>query len=119
MKVIQINTKSKSPKIDLNNINRIINNKSKNSSKNSKITKTRNNDYLSNKSKNKYIFKRLFSHNNCLHFSSNNCTSTNTTNFNNSKTNNFIILENDFNFKDSENLKQQIKSLIKHHSLNN
>ena len=119
MKVIQINTKSKSPKIDLNNINRIINNKSKNSSKNSKITKTRNNDYLSNKSKNKYIFKRLFSHNNCLHFSSNNCTSTNTTNFNNSKTNNFIILENDFNSKDSENLKQQIKSLIKHHSLSN
>ena len=119
MKVIQINTKSKSPKIDLNNINRIINNKVKNSSKNAKITKTRNNDYSSNKTKNNNIFKKLFSHNNCLHFSSNNCTSTNTTNFNNSKTNNFIILENDFNFKDSENLKQQIKSLIKHHSLNN
>lgn len=112
MKVIQINTKSKSPKNELNNFNRIINNKHKNSCKN---TKTRNFDFSSNKSKKKN-YKRILPQNK-IHFSSNNFNSTNTTNFNNSKTNNFIFFEHFFNFKDMDNLKQ-IKSLIKHHSTN-
>ena len=116
MKVIQINSKSKSPKIDLTNINRLLIYKNKATSKNVKLPKTRNNDLSLNKSKKKNIFKRIFPHNNYLHFSSNNCTSSNTTNFNNTKTNNYIILENDFNFKDLDNLRQQIKSLIKHNS---
>ena len=119
MKVIHINTKSKSPKNDLNNINRLLITKSKNSSKNAKASKTRNLDFSSNNAKKKDIFKRIFPHNNYIHFSSNNCTSTNTTNFNNTKTNNFIFFENDFNFKDAEKLKQQINSLIKHNSSNN
>ena len=119
MKVIQINTKSKSPKNDLNIINRILNVKPKNSTKNIKSKKTRNIDFSTNNSKKKYISKRILPYNNCIHFSSNNCSSTNTTNFNNSKTNNFIFFENDFNIKDTENLKQQINSIIKHNSLNN
>lgn len=119
MKVIHINTKSKSPKNDINNINRLLMSKSKNSSKNTKMTKTRNLDFSSNNTKKKDIFKRIFPHNNYIHFSSNNCTSTNTTNYNNSKTNNFIFFENDLNFKDAEKLKQQINSLIKHNSSNN
>lgn len=118
MKVFQINRKSKSPKNDFNNINRMLNNKG-NNPKNSKIGKTRNNDFLSSKTKNNIFYKRIFPTNNYLHFSSNNCTSTNTTNYNNSKTNNYIILEHGFNIKDTENLKNQIKSLIKHHSSNN
>ena len=116
MKVIQISAKSKSPKNEINIINRILNSKVKNSSKN---TKTRNFDFSSNYSKKKNIFKRILPYNNFIHFSSNNCTSTNTTNFNNSKTNNFIFFDHDFNFKDNNILNQQIKSLIKHHSSNN
>ena len=119
MKVIHINAKSKSPKNDINNNNRLLLTKNKNSSKNAKLTKTRNLDFSSNNTKKKDIFKRIFPHNNYIHFSSNNCTSTNTTNFNNSKTNNFIFFENDFNFKDAEKFKQQIDSLIKHNSSNN
>ena len=118
MKVIQISRKSKSPKIDFSNINKILNKKG-NNSKNSKVGKTRNNDFLSNKIKSNNFYKKIFPTNNYLHFSSNNCTSSNTTNYNNSKTNNFIILEHGINLKDTENLKQHIKSLIKHHSSNN
>lgn len=116
MKVIQISAKSKSPKNEINIINRILNGKVKNSSKN---TKTRNFDFSSNYSKKKNIFKRILPYNNFIHVSSNNCTSTNTTNFNNSKTNNFIFVDHDFNFKDNNLFHQQIKSLIKHHSSNN
>ena len=117
MKVIQINSKSKSPKIELANVNRLLNYKGKVFTKNAKLTKTRNNDLSSNLAKKENIFKKIFPHNNnYLHFSSNNCISSNTTNFNNTKTNNFIILENDFNLKEVDFLKQQIKSLIKHNS---
>ena len=117
MKVIQINSKSKSPKIELANVNRLLNYKGKVFTKNAKLTKTRNNDLSSNLAKKENIFKKIFPHNNnYLHFSSNNCISSNTTNFNNTKTNNFIILENDFNLKEVNFLKQQIKSLIKHNS---
>ena len=117
MKVIQINSKSKSPKIELTNVNRLLNYKGKVSIKNTKLTKTRNNDLSSNIAKKENIFKKIFPHNNnYLHFSSNNCISSNTTNFNNTKTNNFIILENESNLKDIDFIKQQIKSLIKHNS---
>ena len=115
MKVIHLNLKSKSPKNEIQKINRILNSKSKNSSKNNKDAKTRNIVLSSNICKNKNNFKRIFSNNNnYINFSSNNCISTNTTNFHNSKTNNFIFFEHYFNFKDTDNL-NQIKSL-KHHS---
>ena len=115
MKVIHLNLKSKSPKNEIQKINRILNSKSKNSSKNNKDAKTRNIVLSSNICKNKNNFKRIFSNNNnYINFSSNNCISTNTTNFHNSKTNNFIFFEHYFNFKDIDNL-NQIKSL-KHHS---
>ena len=115
MRVFQINTKSKSPKCNDNNIIKFLNTKNKTSSNNTS-KRTRN----LNDSKNKNIFNKIFPYNNKhhYHYSPNDYSQINTTNFNNSKTNNFIFFENTMNYKDNE-LFKQIKSLIKHNSSNN
>ena len=88
MRVFQINTKSKSPKCNDNNIIKFLNTKNKTSSNNTS-KRTRN----LNDSKNKNIFNKIFPYNNKhhYHYSPNDYSQINTTNFNNSKTNNFIF----------------------------
>ena len=101
MRVFQIEKKSKSPKNNVNNKNKISSNKSKKLSNNITNTKITRNIILSKKQNN---FRKLFKQNSFKrphNLSPNDCSLINTTNFNNTKTNNFIFFESAMNYKDN------------------